>query len=199
MRATAMVAASSSTACPPRRRPPARRGARCPRGAYWPRPPPSIMAGPPMPMLAPSVAMTTSQQPSRAALPAKNTGPRDADQGDGAAEGGRNRWKARASKPDTPGASVSPGRPPPPSAKSTTGSGPTLGELEEPVFLAVVLEALGPGQDGVVVGGHHDRPTVDAPDPADQAVGRRAGDEGRRRPGGGAGGDGQGGELHDAA
>ena len=36
-----------------------------------PRPPPSIIAGPPMPMLESSVAITTSQQPSSAALPAK--------------------------------------------------------------------------------------------------------------------------------
>ena len=40
-------------------------------GANTPRPPPSIMAGPPMPMLASGVAMITWQHPSRAALPAK--------------------------------------------------------------------------------------------------------------------------------
>ena len=40
-------------------------------GSYTPRPPPSIIAGPPMPMFEPSVAMITSQQPSSAALPAK--------------------------------------------------------------------------------------------------------------------------------
>ncbi len=40
-------------------------------GVKTPRPPPSIIAGPPMPMFEPSVAMITSQQPSSTALPAK--------------------------------------------------------------------------------------------------------------------------------
>ena len=40
-------------------------------GRNTPRPPPSIMAGPPMPMFAFAVAMMTSQQPRITALPAK--------------------------------------------------------------------------------------------------------------------------------
>ncbi len=40
-------------------------------GSYTPSPPPSIIAGPPMPILESTVAMMTSQQPSSAALPAK--------------------------------------------------------------------------------------------------------------------------------
>ena len=40
-------------------------------GATTPSPPPSIMAGPPMPRLASGVAMITSQAPARVALPAK--------------------------------------------------------------------------------------------------------------------------------
>ena len=40
-------------------------------GLKTPSPPPSTIAGPPMPMLLPAVAMITSQQPSSAALPAK--------------------------------------------------------------------------------------------------------------------------------
>ena len=40
-------------------------------GSNTPSPPPSIIAGPPIPMLEFSVAITTSQQPSSAALPAK--------------------------------------------------------------------------------------------------------------------------------
>ena len=40
-------------------------------GRNTPRPPPSIMAGPPMPMFESAVAMMTSQQPSSTALPAK--------------------------------------------------------------------------------------------------------------------------------
>ena len=40
-------------------------------GLNEPSPPPSIIAGPPIPMLESSLAITTSQQPSSAALPAK--------------------------------------------------------------------------------------------------------------------------------
>jgi hypothetical protein len=40
-------------------------------GLKMPRPPPSIMAGPAMPMLDDLSAMITSQQPTKAALPAK--------------------------------------------------------------------------------------------------------------------------------
>ncbi|SLJ82480.1 Uncharacterised protein [Mycobacteroides abscessus subsp. abscessus] len=40
-------------------------------GRNTPSPPPSIIAGPPMPMLASGVAITTSHMPSSAALPAK--------------------------------------------------------------------------------------------------------------------------------
>ena len=40
-------------------------------GVKMPRPPPSTIAGPPMPILVLRVAITTSQQPTRAALPAK--------------------------------------------------------------------------------------------------------------------------------
>ena len=50
---------------------PARRSDRRPAASNTPRPPPSIIAGPPIPMLESSVAITTSQQPSSAALPAK--------------------------------------------------------------------------------------------------------------------------------
>ena len=40
-------------------------------GSYAPRPPPSIIAGPPIAMFVPATPMTTSQQPRMAALPAK--------------------------------------------------------------------------------------------------------------------------------
>ena len=40
-------------------------------GSTTPSPPPSIMAGPPMPRLASGVAMITSHAPASAALPAK--------------------------------------------------------------------------------------------------------------------------------
>jgi hypothetical protein len=37
-----------------------------------PSPPPSIIAGPPIPIFDPAVAIITSQHPSSAALPAKH-------------------------------------------------------------------------------------------------------------------------------
>ncbi|MCY1518800.1 hypothetical protein D9M68_535250 [compost metagenome] len=90
-------------------------------GAKVPRPPPSIIAGPLMPMLLPLVAMITSAQPSSAALPAKQrpcTMPTTGTLPDSAA----NWLKVWLFRPATIGMSVSPGRPPPPSANSTTGS-----------------------------------------------------------------------------
>jgi hypothetical protein len=52
-----------------------------------------------------------------------------------------------------------------------------LGQLEQAVLLAEVLHALGAGEDGVVVGHHDHRSALDASDPADEPVGRRALDE----------------------
>ena len=74
-----------------------------------------------MPMLALRVAMITSQQPSSAALPAKqrpDTTPTVGTSPDSLAMP----TKVWQSSPATPTKSVSPGRPPPPSANSTTGS-----------------------------------------------------------------------------
>ena len=52
-----------------------------------------------------------------------------------------------------------------------------LGQLEQAVLLAMVLQALRAGEDGVVVR-HHDRAVaVDGADAADQTVGRRPADE----------------------
>ena len=73
-----------------------------------------------MPMLLPSTAITRSQQPSSAALPAKQrpaTMPISGTWPDSAAK----RPKVVQSSPATPSQSTSPGRPPPPSANSTTG------------------------------------------------------------------------------
>ena len=87
-------------------------------GANTPRPPPSIIAGPPMPMFESFVAMITSQQPSSEALPAKQRpvvmptmGTRPLSVAN--CENVRVRPSVL---------SVSPGRPPPPSPKRTTGS-----------------------------------------------------------------------------
>ncbi len=73
-----------------------------------------------MPMLASAVAITTSQQPSSAALPAKQRPEAMPTSGTRALSRPK-RLNARQSSPDTTVVSVSPGRPPPPSANSTTG------------------------------------------------------------------------------
>ena len=119
--ATATASASSATGMSTTPLPTCTSSGPISSGANTPRPPPSIIAGPPMPMLDPAVAITTSQQPRMAALPAKHrpdvmptSGTRPLSP--------PHRLNARQSSPDTPGASVSPGRPPPPSAKNTTGS-----------------------------------------------------------------------------
>ena len=52
-----------------------------------------------------------------------------------------------------------------------------LGQLEQPVGLAVVHVALGAGQHAVVVGHHRDRTAVDRRGAQDQPVGRGARDE----------------------
>ena len=89
-------------------------------GAKRPRPPPSIIAGPPMPMLLPRVATIRSQQPSSAALPAKQ---RPAAMPSSGTRPDRRAKLAKVGtcRPATMGMSVSPGRPPPPSANSTSG------------------------------------------------------------------------------
>ena len=52
-----------------------------------------------------------------------------------------------------------------------------LDDLEEAVLLAVVLQPLRAGEDGVVVRQHRRRVAVDGADAGDEAVGRRPGDE----------------------
>jgi len=79
------------------------------------------MAGPPMPMFESAVAMTTSQHPRMAALPAKHRPELMPTRGTSPLSP-PNRLKAMQSSPDAPVPSVSPGRPPPPSVKNTTGS-----------------------------------------------------------------------------
>ncbi len=74
-----------------------------------------------MPMLEFSVAMMTSQQPSNAALPAKQR-PETMPTSGTAPLKRANARKLGVSRPATMGQSVSLGRPPPPSAKRTTGS-----------------------------------------------------------------------------
>jgi hypothetical protein len=75
----------------------------------------------------------------------------------------------------------------------------TLDDVEEPVLLAVVLEALRAGQDRVVVGQDGGRAPLHRADPGDQAVGRGPGDELVHRPAPALGGDGEGAVLDVAA
>ena len=136
-----------------------------------------------MPMFEPSVAMITSQQPSSAALPAKQSPGGHADQRHEAAEAAR-MGEGRDVEAGHPGG-VGVARPPAAALGEEDDREPQpLDQLEEAVLLAVVLVALGAGQHHVVVG--HDRSAgavvveevaVDAAEPGDQAVGRRALDE----------------------
>ena len=73
-----------------------------------------------MPMLESAVAMITSQQPSSEALPAKHRPEVMPTIGTSPLS-----WRSgrRSPEPKSP-PSVSPGRPPPPSANSTSGSRP---------------------------------------------------------------------------
>ena len=159
-------------------------------GENTPRPPPSIMAGPPMPMFESSVAMITSQAPRRAALPAKQrpelmpivgTTPlsRAIDENVGVTSG-RDSQPPELSRPLASPVRLPPvpARPPPPSVKNTTGRRHGPGELQHAVGLRVVDRALGAGEHGVVVGQHDgarrrraELVAVDAADAADHAVG----------------------------
>ena len=98
--------------------------------------------------------MMTSQQPSSDALPAKQRPGRDADHRHEPAQLGEAR-RTSARCRESPLVSVSPGRPPPPSANSTSGMRPRLRDVDHAIGLAVVLRALRAGEHGVVVG-HHD-------------------------------------------
>ena len=89
-------------------------------GANTPRLPPSIIAGPPMPIDEFFVAITTSQQPRIAALPAKQRPELMPTSGEEPLSRPKI-WKAMVLRPATDCTSTSPGRPPPPSVKKTSG------------------------------------------------------------------------------
>ena len=98
-----------------------RRSGRPRRGRRRPRPPPSIIAGPPMPSEVFSVATIRSEQPAITALPAKQRPATTAIRG--TTPESRPRARTRACRaPRRPGSRCRPGRPPPPSAKNTVGS-----------------------------------------------------------------------------
>ncbi len=143
-------------------------------GRNTPRPPPSIIAGPPMPMLASRVAMIVSQHPSSAALPAKQRPAAIPTVGTSPDRRAKSS-KARVSSPAMTGMSVSPGP-----AAATFGEEhdrqpQPLGELEDAVLLGVVALSLGAGEHGVVVGHHRACGALDADQLAVDAC--RAGDE----------------------
>ena len=136
-----------------------------------------------MPMLASGVAMITSQQPRRAAFPAKQR-PETMPTSGTRPLSPPKRAKASVSRPVTD-RRVGVAR-----STATTfgeqddGEPQPFDQREEPVLLAVVHLALGAGQHRVVVGEHGgaglrvvEAVAVDAADPGDQAVGRRVGDE----------------------
>ena len=111
-------------------------------GATTPSPPPSIIAGPPIPRLAPSTAMITSHSPASAALPAKQRPGDDRDQ----------RHPRREPREDLEGRDVEHRGPaavgvarPPATALGVDHDRPAalLGDLERPVLLLVVDGAPG--------------------------------------------------------
>ena len=136
-----------------------------------------------MPMFESFVAMTTSQQPRMAALPAKQYPALTPTSGTSPRQLGevqeRHRLQPRCA--DAVGVAGAPAT----ALREEHDRQPQpLGQLEQAVLLAVVLHALGTGEDGVVVG-DGDRPrrlgpelvAVDRADAPDETVGRRVGDE----------------------
>ena len=125
-------------------------------GANTPRPPPSIIAGPPMPMFESSVAITTSQHPRIAALPAKQYPALTPTSGT-VPESSREPQEREAVEAGD-AARVGVARPPAATLGEEHDRQPQLlGELEQAVLLPVVAVALRAGQHRVVVR-HRDRP-----------------------------------------
>ena len=129
-----------------------------------------------MPMLESSVAITTSQHPSSAALPAKQLPEAIPTSGTSPLRRA-NRLKARQSSPATIGMSTSPGRPAAALGEQHHRQPAALGELEQAVLLLVAAHALGARQHRVVVGHRHAAHPIHLADSRDQAVGGRAGDQ----------------------
>ena len=142
-----------------------------------------------MPMVVFLVAMITSQQPSSAALPAKQR-PATMPTSGTRPERRANCPKVGTSRPVMPSRRCRQAGPPPPSANITSGSRPSLGQLEHAVLLLVVALSLRAGQHRVVVGHHHaarplvaEQLAVDRADAGDDTVGRRVARSGRRASG----------------
>ncbi len=142
--------------------------------------------------------MTTSQQPRSAALPGEAAAAGDAHQRD----------ETRQPAEEVEGEAVEAGHPDAVGVArpATAALGEehdreplALGHLEQPVLLPVVLQALGAGEDRVVVGHHHHRLPADGAGAADEPVGGRALDEVLELPTPSLGGDHQRAVLHEAA
>ena len=117
-----------------------------------PSPPPSIIAGPPMPMLASGVAMIRSEHPSSAALPAKQRPDAMPTQRHHTGQPRPERECHHVETGDHRLVGVT--RP----AAAALGEehdrqAPAIDDLEETVFLAVPHRSLGSGEHGVVVRG----------------------------------------------
>ena len=167
-------------------------------GATTPSPPPSIIAGPPMPRLLPSVAMITSHAAGQRRV-AREAVPGDhGDQRYLPAQLGEQPERGHVELGDRRGCRCRPaGRP----ALGEDHHGQPLppGQLEQPVGLAVVLDALRAGQHRVVVGHHRDRPAADRCRARHQPVGRGPLDQVLERPAAPLGGDDQRPVLHEGA
>ena len=111
--------------------------------------------------------MTTSQQPSSAALPAKQRPELMPTSGTRPLRAAPNRLNAMQSRPATPGA-VGVARAPAAALGEEHDRQPqALGELEQPVLLPVVLQALRAGEHRVVVR-HHDAARPRRPEEVDR-------------------------------
>ena len=146
-------------------------------GSYVPRPPPSIIAGPPIAMFVPATPMTTSQQPRIAAFPAKqypDAMPIERDQPAEPCEASGTRGMSRPETAEPVGVTRTPSTS---FGEEDDGQPPTFGQLEQAVLLLVAQEALRTGEHGVVVRHRHHGTTVHRADAADEPVGRRPLDE----------------------
>ena len=155
-----------------------------PTSSGWtsPRPPPAIIAGPPMPSETFCVATIRSAQPAMTALPAKQRPATTAMRGHEPGQPRPQREGARVERRDdgvvrvarAPAAAL---------GEEDGGQAHALDQLEQAVLLAVPEDALRAGQHRVVVGQHRagaaraEELAVDARRARHEAVGGRARDE----------------------
>ena len=135
-----------------RRSAPARPSARRRRGRPRPSPPPSIIAGPPMPRLLPSVAMIVSQLPGQRGVAGEAVPGDDGQRRDHAAQLCEQPERGDVELGDRGGVGVAG----PPAAAlgedHDRAAGPCAASREQPVVLVVVVHALRAREHRVVVG-----------------------------------------------